>query len=341
MLKFWEHAIGYRRADANLSSSPFECTMEEAQDWCNFVVLRPAWLPDGCRMAQLTIRPETPQQTSSLRMTIAGETRAFRLKQFHLDWWVPTSSDANLTAPGRPFEAAGIVGYQGRDYKGRQALCIHRFGALLELSILEGQFRDDELITFLDRFEPQVSESVRELAALPFAHISYHARKGPGPGPWNYDLMTGCRWSASRESWKDEFDPARVYYPRWLPPSYLFDSVGVRREPASHHWEYQLIFRHCGNLTDNLWVRAVGEETEKLLWIAPGLDRRMGIQLKSVALENRTVRIGSTSEPYGERFAQWIENGVALEVHARASRHISQQDFSRFLDSLAAGSGAQ
>jgi phage gp46-like protein len=78
----------------------------------------------------------------------------------------------------------------------------------------------------------------------------------------------------------------------------------------------------------------VGEETQKLLWISPGLDRRLGIQLKSVALEKRTVRIGSTSEPYGERFAQWIENGVALEVHARASRHLSQHDFSRFLNGL-------
>jgi len=84
----------------------------------------------------------------------------------------------------------------------------------------------------------------------------------------------------------------------------------------------------------------VGEETQKLLWIAPGLDRRMGIQLRTVALPNRTVRIGSASEPYGERFAQWIENGVALEVHARASLHVSRQDFSRFLDGLATGSSA-
>ena len=340
MLKFWEHAIGFRRPDPALAPAPFECPLEQAQDWCNFVVLRPLWLPDGCRMTHLTVRPETPQQASSLRMTVAGEHRAFRLKQFHLDWWVPTSSDANLTAPGKPFEAAGIVGYQGRDYKGRPALCIPRYGALLELSIIEGQFRDEELQSFLERLEPQLPEAVREIAALPFSQISYHARKGPGPGPWNYDLVTGCRWSASREIWKSDFEPRHRYYPRWLPASYLFDSVGTRRDPASLHWEYQLLFRHGGNLTDNLWVRAVGEETQKLLWIAPGLDRRMGIQLKSVALENRTVRIGSTSEPYGERFAQWIENGVALEVHARASRHITQQNFSRFLDSLAPASNA-
>jgi hypothetical protein len=338
MLTFWEHAIGYRRPDAVPSGEPFECSLEQAQSWCNFVVLRPEWLPSGCRLDRLSVRPESRQQPSSIRLTVAGEGRSFRLKQFHLDWWVPTSSDANLTAPGRPFQAAGIVGYQGRDYRGRLALCVHRYGALLELGVLEGHFGDEELHYFLDRLTPQVPEAVAELAALPFAHVSYHARRGPGSGPWNYDLLSGCRWSAARQSWRGEFAPACGYYPRWLPPSFLFDSVGTRHDPAIHHWEYQLLFRHGGNLTDNIWVRAVGEETEKLLWIAPGLDRRMGIQLKSVALQNRTVRVGSASEPHGERFAQWIENGVAFEVHARASLHVSQEDFCRFLDSLAPAS---
>jgi hypothetical protein len=309
--------------------------MEEAQDWCNFVVLRPGWLPEGCRLARFSVRPETLLQPSSLLMTVVGNTRSFRLKEFHLDWWVPTSSDANLTAPGKPFTAAGIVGYEGRDYKGRQALCIHRYGALLEVAILEGRFSPEELRQFLERLEPPSPEAISEIATLPFAQISYYARRGPGPGPWNYDLMTACQWSAGREEWRRGFEPGRTYFPRWLPSHYLFDSVGTRHDPSSQHWEYQLLFRHCGNLTDNLWIRAVGEETQKLLWIAPGLDRRMGVQLKTVALENRTVRIGSASEPYGERFAQWIENGVALEVHARASQYVSQQDFSRFLEGLA------
>jgi hypothetical protein len=207
------------------------------------------------------------------------------------------------------------------------------------MAIVDGRFSQEELLQFLEKLEPQQSEAVPEIAALPFSLISYYARKGPGPGPWNYDLMTACQWTASPEIWRKEFERGRIYYPRWLPPSYRFDSAGTRHEAPSHHWEYQLLFRHSGNLTDNLWIRAVGEETQKLLWMAPGLDRRMGVQLKTVVLENRTVRIGSTSEPYGERFAQWIENGVALEVHARASRHVNQQDFSRFLDSLTVANG--
>ena len=122
--------------------------------------------------------------------------------------------------------------------------------------------------------------------------------------------------------------------PQKLPPRYAFDSVGTRIEPAIHHWEYQLLFRHRDNLTDNIWLRAVGEETERILWISPGLDRRMGIRLEGVQLSRRKVRMGSTSEPYGERVAQWAENGIAFEVHARASLHIRAEDFKALLDSL-------
>ena len=334
MLKFWQQAVGVGQQNPLVSSKPFECTFEEAQNWCNFVVLQPGWFPADCRLSKPTVRAETLEHASSLRMLIEGQGRSLRLKQFYMDWWIPTSSDTNLTGPGRPFVAAGIVGYMGRDYKGREAACIHRFGSLLELSVTEGNFRPEGIQAFLERLEPPVPEAVPQLAALPFARISYYARKEPSRGPLGYDLLSGCRWSSDREILKREEDHSKIYYPRQLPAHFEFDSVGVCREPASHHWEYQLLFRHRGNLTDNIWLRAVGEETEKILWISPGLDRRMGIQLHPVRLKHRTARVGSTSEPYGERVAQWTENGIAFEVHARASLSVGEKDFLSLLDSL-------
>ena len=357
MIRFWEHAFGVGAAAAAQPSAaasvppdePFGATIEEAQDWCNFVVLRPDWLPSDCRLAQMTARAESNRHPSSLRLTIEGQARSMRLKQFFMDWWIPTSSDSNLTAPGRAFTAAGIVGYLGRDYKGREAACIHRCGTLLELSVAQGQFSDQEIAAFFDGLQPAIPEAVEQIAALPFAKVSYYARKGPGPGPWNYDLLTGCRWSAAHDLYVPSdpndandvntalrhFEPSRVYFPKKLPPRFALDSVGTRLEPAIHHWEYQLLFRHRDNLTDNIWLRAVGEETDKILWISPGLDRRMGIRLEGVQLARRKVRMGSTSEPYGERVAQWAENGIAFEVHARASLHIRAEDFKTILDSLA------
>lgn len=334
-MRFWDNAFRPGKPDSEALPGPFACSFEEAQDWCNFVVLRPEWLPTDCRIADVTARPETIQHASSLRLKVEGAGRSLRLKQFYMDWWIPTSSDTNLTAPGNTFVAAGIVGYFGRDYKGQEAACIHRFGSLLEVSVLQGHFGEDELVSFFEYLQPVVPEAIERLARLPFAKISFYARKGPGLGPWNYDLITGCRWSADLPVLHEEFVPARIYYPNRLPARIQFDSLGIRQETASRHWEYQLLFRDGENLTDTLWLRAVGEETEKILWISPGLDRRMGIRLQPVSLSVRTVRIGSTSEPYGERVAQWIENGVALEAHARASVHIRESDFLSFLDSLA------
>ncbi len=334
MTRFWEHAAGVATATSATPTEPFECTLEKAQDWCNFVVFRPDWLPPDCHLGKISVRPETARHPSSLRMTVEGKGRSMRLKLFYMDWWLPTASDMNLTAPGTVFVAAGIVGYLGRDYKGQEAACTHRFGALLELSVTEGRFQAEEITAFFENLQPQVPEAVRELGALPFAQISYYARKGPNPGPVKNDLLTGCQWSARREELQTAFQPGQVYYPRQLPASFAFDSVGTRHERSNTHWEYQLLFRHQDNLTDNIWLRAVGEETEKLVWISPGLDHRMGIQLKRVKLKNRTLGVGSTSEPYGERVAQWVEKRIAWEVHARASLHLSEKDFLSFLDSL-------
>ncbi len=336
MLKFWENSIEAQRAEAPVGTEPFACPLEQAQDWCNFVVLRPDWLPDDCHLAETSVRPESEEHCSTVRMKITGPGRSFRLKQFFLDWWIPTSSDANLTGPGTPFEAAGLIGYRGRDYRGRVAICLHRYGALHELAVLQGRFEDEELQQIFEHLVPQSPEAVQQLGALPFARLSYHVRKGlgPGPGPWNQDLLSRCHWSADPEGWKSAFDPRTVYTPGWLPESFAFDSAGTRMEPEFNHIEYQLIYRHRGNLSDIIWLRGVGEQTEKVLWIAPGLDRRMNIQMQSVQLGHRTVRVGSVSEPMGERVAQWIEDGIALEIHASASRHLTRDDFLRILDSL-------
>ena len=337
MTRFWEHAAGVATATSITPTKPFACTLEEAQDWCNFVVLRPDWLPPDCRLGKITVRPETVEHPSSLRMIVEGRKRSMRLKHFYMDWWVPTSSDMNLTAPGTVFVAAGIVGYLGRDYKGVEAACIHRFGALLELSVTKGHFQAKEITAFFENLQPQVTEAIQELGTLPFAQISYYARKGPNPGPVNNDLLTGCRWSTRRQEMQNAFKPGQIYYPSKIPSPFAFDSVGIRHEPSSSHWEYQLLFRNQDNLTDNIWLRAVGEETEKILWISPGLDRRMGIQLTTVKLKNRTISVGSTSEPYGERVAQWVEKQIALEVHARASLHLGKKEFLSFVDSLSPG----
>ena len=70
MLRFWDHAIGAERGSAETPGEPFECSFEDAQDWCNFVVLRPEWLPSECRLGAVTVRAENLQHPSSLRTSV-------------------------------------------------------------------------------------------------------------------------------------------------------------------------------------------------------------------------------------------------------------------------------
>ena len=179
MLKFWQQAVGVGRPDSSVPSNPFECTFEKAQDWCNFVVMRPGWFPAGCRLSKLTVRAETPEHSSSLRMLLEGQERSLRVKQFYLDWWIPTSSDTNLTGPGQPFVAAGIVGYLGRDYKGMEAACIHRFGSLLELSVPEGNFRPEEIQAFWSAWNHRSSKLCHSWRRSPSPELVIPPEKGP------------------------------------------------------------------------------------------------------------------------------------------------------------------
>src|SRR5687767_12385190 len=99
----------------------------------NFVVLEPTFLPSGCRIAEGTVRTETPTTRASYRFIVRGKGRQFRVKQFFYDWMHPTLADTNLDLPGRAFLAQGIIGFLGPDYKGNYAACWSRWFTQVEL----------------------------------------------------------------------------------------------------------------------------------------------------------------------------------------------------------------
>ena len=96
---FWRHATA--SSVGSEESRLRAVTWEQAQPWCNFVVLRPRDLPPGLSVENLTLRPEAPPgRTSevagrpdwhdhnrcSLRFEIVGGGRLLRVKQFLYDW---------------------------------------------------------------------------------------------------------------------------------------------------------------------------------------------------------------------------------------------------------------
>jgi hypothetical protein len=138
-----------------------------AQDWCNFVLWRPSRLPEGCDTSVGTLRREAPPgrveaagrtpwsdaNPCGYRTEISGGGRRLRLKQFLYDWAFPAADHPCLWGS-----------------RARPA------GTTVELSVLEGEFSDEEIVALFAALRPAVPEAVPRVLATPFAELSYWAR---------------------------------------------------------------------------------------------------------------------------------------------------------------------
>ena len=136
---------------------------EEAQPWCNFVLLRVGQLPDDLAVTNTEMRPEappgrpvaddqTPRPTWTLsnrschRSELVGKNRRVRIKQFLYDWAPPAFDCPSLwLSPSvRPFISQDEVGWLGVDFRGLRGAAIRLHGTTVEISVLEGAVADDE-----------------------------------------------------------------------------------------------------------------------------------------------------------------------------------------------------
>ena len=179
------------RADA-LDPVPAVLAEDAAQAWCNFVLWRPSALPEGCDTSVGTLRREAPPgrvdavgrtpwsdaNPSGYRTEISGGGRRLRLKQFLYDWAFPAADHPCLWgSETQPYEiGGGRVAWLGTDYLGHRAGSARMARTTVELSVLEGEFTDDELVALFAALRPAVPEAVPRVLATPFSEVSYWAR---------------------------------------------------------------------------------------------------------------------------------------------------------------------
>ncbi|MDT6987515.1 hypothetical protein ACFSUJ_33815 [Streptomyces lusitanus] len=187
----WRWQVLDRAADLD----PVPPAIEEtrAQDWCNFVLWRPSRLPAGCDTRVGTLRREAPPgrvaaegrtpwsdaNPAGYRTEISGGGRRLRLKQFLYDWAFPAADHPCLWgSETRPAEiGGGRVVWLGTDYLGHRAASARMARTTVELSVLEGEFDDDELVALFAALRPAVPDAVPRVLATPFADLSYWARR--------------------------------------------------------------------------------------------------------------------------------------------------------------------
>jgi hypothetical protein len=165
----------------------------EAQAWCNFVLFHPDHAPAGMAIEDGVVRPEAPPgrvpgadaarspwsatNRSAHRCELAGGGRRVRIKQFLYDWAPPAFDHPSLwKSATRGFPIRTHVGWLGRDYRGLPAAAVSLDRTTIEISVVEGQCHDAELIELCHGLRPVAAEARAAILATPFGRLAYAAR---------------------------------------------------------------------------------------------------------------------------------------------------------------------
>lgn len=181
--------------DANyLDPIPPRMSAEEAQPWSNFVVFAPVALPAEISITESSVRQEAPpgrpevetigrtpwsdNNPAAFRMVISGEGRSLRIKQFLYDWAFPALDHPCLwesETTAKPLDAHHVL-WLGRDYLGNRGASARMARTMIELSVLEGEFTDAELVELYQALQPVDPEALKQIESTSFAELSYFGR---------------------------------------------------------------------------------------------------------------------------------------------------------------------
>ncbi len=309
---------------------------DEAQDWCNFVLLRPDELPPGTRCATGTIRPEAPpgrppgldlsgrfehgiSNRASYRFEVHGRDRALRVKQFCYDLGPPAFGFPSMWLnPTRPFVRDGVVGWVGQDFHGRPAACVELDQTMVEIAVLRGSFSDDELSRLAVGLRP-VSDAGRAAVLATGLTERFYQRRHPDviiTVPMGY--WTHRRGPAGTTALRADEVPG------WLslwevppPPSdFVLDSMvyfGAPDRPRETDWVYRDRFSRHGGLRVLTWDLH-GEKAP----YPPRLDRQP-CQSQVVELAGRPVHHAYGDPGVGQHEAVTRRGGRVVMVLAKAT----------------------
>lgn len=341
MRRFWEEGISSRGvAGPGYGKAVFVTAHpQNAQPYCNFVVLVPRQLPAGCQLGPFSVRTEG-DRWSTVLFRVEGPGRRLRIKEFLYDWWTLTETATNLVGPGRPFRVGTEVGWHGIDYKGLPAAAFHRFRTQVEITVEEGEFAPAEIEALCEGLEPVHRESAHLLLQVPFARLSYTVRRGRGP--WGYDRVAGCTWTTDlRQALAAVGMPVLV--PAVLPVGLQIDSVGYRRSRKGAGGEFQLLIRPATGGADTIHLRGTQPGAQGGVTVPPGPDLRRQFQWSTPDLRSEPFYFGHILAQSGEGVqaapwagwaAVWHEEGVNWECHGRPGAILSLEGFRNFLLSL-------
>jgi len=188
---------------AESDSSLKAINFDEAQPWCNFVLFEPTRLSKGMKVENQQLRPESATERSSYRCVLVDQNRKLSIKQFLYDWAPPAYDHPSLwrnnkispikeTPIPRFFHINDDIAWIGLNFRRQPALSLSIQRTMIEMTIVEGTFTDDELIEICRELKPIDAELRDRILATPFAYLCYSNRhsKAASNVPLSYRKYT-------------------------------------------------------------------------------------------------------------------------------------------------------
>lgn len=302
-----------------------------AQAWCNFVLWTPEALPDDCELRVGTLRREGPpgraegdiehrgpwagNNLASYRFEVVGDGRRLRVKEFLYDWAFPAldhpclwKSETHAVAiDGRH------VAWFGIDYMGKQAASARLGRTTVEVSVLEGEFSEEELVAFYGGCRAADPVAAEAIARTPLADLSYWARHEDAVqlivpiGLWEFRRGAhDSRWESGRA--------AHELADAWgLPPCLggLAVDSAARFEDARGHEEVEVVYAVGVDRDDELRliVQRPGGGNLKV----PAAEEPHPGHRSGVSIGGKEVQLGWIDERYGPFHAVFATADGTLE----------------------------
>lgn len=325
---------------------------DEAQPWCNFVLMRPA----ACSVESMKMRPEAPPgrkeeaagsegrptwtvaNRSCHRSEIVMGTRRLRVKEFLYDFAPPAFDHPSLwRSKVRGFPVGGHIGWVGTDFRGKQGASLHSERTMIELSVIDGALSDEELVDVLQRFEPAVCAARDLIDQTSLADLAYASRHSEPVievpvGYWAHqrrpaDMKTTIYPGADAPP---EL-PGRGIAP---PPAagFRLDSVFVFGPPAAPQ-EVDYVYEHRDDRGRYMRVLASRAGTANGIAFPPKLDEQP-CSSETIELGGTTVHHAFLDRSFGPHECVWQSHGDTVMLLVKPVPSMDREGFFALLERM-------